>query len=98
MGKRKNRPRHLLCPELDALARKALSAGNTFSQPPACHDWPERNAVFAALEKDLPPQVKHSINTDPHYGWHDECFCTVHKDLLTAGSVKRPSENGFQTA
>lgn len=32
--------------------------------------------------------ISHQICKDIHYGWHDECLCEIHRDLLCAGRTK----------
>ena len=87
----------VLCPELNEILLMELKSGNSLVEPPAQADWPEKGAVFAALVNDLSSNTKefsssivHSISTDPHYGWHNECFCKIHKHLLVAGKTKHP--------
>lgn len=85
----------LLCLELNGILSMELKRGNTLKEPPVRADWPEKGSVFAALVNDLsinfnalPPSVVHSISNDPHYGWHNECFCKLHKHLLVAGEAR----------
>jgi len=86
-----------LCPELQALLDRELGQGNCMQEPPHCSDWPEPGSVFVALRHDLrsavddlPAAVRHTVCRDPHYGWHDECYCELHKHLLVAGATKLP--------
>lgn len=86
-----------LCPELQALLERELVRGNAMQEPPHQADWPERGSVFVALRhdlrsavNDLPAAVRHAVCRDPHYGWHDECYCELHKHLLVAGATKPP--------
>lgn len=65
---------------------------------PTRADWPAKNSVFVALRDDLhlaqltlAPSVQHSVCRDPHYGWHDECVCELHKHMLVAGVTKLSS-------
>lgn len=88
-------PTASLCPELDAILRAELSAGNQLGEGPVRTDWPQPGSIYAALRDslrvplgELTGPVKHSICRDPHYGWHDECFCERHGDLLVAGSTQ----------
>lgn len=86
-----------LCDCLSAVLKSELSRGNGLAQPPHRAGWPQDRSVFAALTNELrtpmsalPPGVRHQICTDPRYGWHDECFCTEHQDLLVAGTTRMP--------
>ncbi|KAB7770358.1 hypothetical protein [Xanthomonas sp. LMG 12461] len=86
-----------LCPELQALLQRELASGNRIAEPPRRTDWPHPGSVFVSLKRDLrsdvaalPAMVRHAICTDPHYGWHDECYCTTHQHLLVAGATKPP--------
>jgi hypothetical protein len=86
--------RTTLCPDLQFLVDMERQSGNKLSRPPQQADWPREGAVFAALTRDmqlqhyrLPDAVDHAICTDPRYGWHDECHCRVHGDLLVAGTT-----------
>lgn len=86
-----------LCPELAAILQRELDAGNVLKEGPVKAGWSEKESVFAALEFDLrsdskPSQapVRHSICNDPHYGWHNECYCELHKHFLVAGATKHP--------
>ncbi|PCE30988.1 hypothetical protein BZL54_17320 [Burkholderia ubonensis subsp. mesacidophila] len=38
----------------------------------------------------LGPYIKHTACPDPHYGWHDECFCELHRHLLVGGRTRLP--------
>lgn len=87
----------LLCDDLDAIVRDELRLGNVLPESPVRADWPTKGGVFAALRDDLhlhaltlPPHVRHSVCTDPHYGWHDERICERHGHLLVAGKTKPP--------
>lgn len=86
-----------LCSELQALLERELGQGNRMQEPPHRTDWPEPGSVFVALRHDLrsavdslPAAVRHSVCRDPHYGWHDECYCEIHRHLLVAGVTKPP--------
>ncbi|CAD6527568.1 hypothetical protein ACFQ3P_12930 [Paraburkholderia sabiae] len=86
-----------LCPELAAILANELAQGNRLKDGPNKADWPEPGSIFAALEFDLrsdpssfPESVRHSICRDLHYGWHDECYCTIHRHLLVAGETHHP--------
>ncbi|RQS11405.1 hypothetical protein DIE07_11735 [Burkholderia sp. Bp9002] len=86
-----------LCAELDAILRNELRLGNAVQEGSVRAQWPSEDSVFAALRDDLhlsaialPPHIKHTVCTDPHYGWHDECFCERHRHLLVAGQTKLP--------
>ncbi len=86
-----------LCTDLDAIVREELKFGNALSEQPVRADWPTKGGVFAALRDGLhlqaltlPAHVRHSVCADPHYGWHDECFCEQHGHLLVAGRTKPP--------
>ncbi|AMV07809.1 MULTISPECIES: hypothetical protein [Xanthomonas] len=86
-----------LCPELQALLQRELASGNRIAEPPRRTDWPHPGSVFVSLKRDLrsdvaslPATVQHAICTDPHYGWHDECYCSTHQHLLVAGATKPP--------
>jgi hypothetical protein len=88
-----------LCPELDAILRFELHLGNVVTDGPTRADWPANGSVFAALRDDLhlaqltlAPSVQHSVCHDPHYGWHDECCCELHKHTLVAGVTKLSSD------
>ncbi|WP_148716788.1 hypothetical protein [Chitinolyticbacter meiyuanensis] len=86
--------RGALCAELQRVLDSELPRGNRLASPPAVTDWPQPGSVFAALEQELacrstlPPQVEHAICSDPHYGWHDECYCPLHGHLLVAGQTR----------
>ena len=89
------------CPELQAILNAELVLGNALSEKPRITDWPNEKSVFGALVYDLKSDktklqkgVRYSICTDPHYGWHDECYCEIHKHLLVAGSTHRFDECG----
>jgi hypothetical protein len=86
-----------LCPELAVILASEVGKGNRLKDGPSKADWPEPGSVFAALTSDLrsepsnfPASVRHSICQDPHYGWHDECYCTIHRHLLVAGETHSP--------
>ena len=86
-----------LCAELDAILQQELRLGNVVQDGPTRTDWPAKGSVFVALRDDLhlsqiaiTAPVQHSICSDPHYGWHDECTCGLHKHMLVAGSTKPP--------
>lgn len=75
-----------------------LQAGNRYSSSPHIADWPEAGSVFAALVHALRtrgyesvPELEHRICTDPHYGWHDELYCSACGDLLVAGETRFPN-------
>ncbi|MGN7983001.1 hypothetical protein [Burkholderia sp. 22313] len=85
-----------LCADLHAIVHRELKLGNALPEQPVRADWPTKGGVFAALRDDLhlhgltlPTYIRHSVCTDPHYGWHDECFCERHGHLLVAGRTKR---------
>lgn len=91
------KPTTSLCAELDAILHAELRRGNQLAEGPVRTNWPEHGSVYAALTeslKTLPGELsgplKHSICRDPHYGWHDECYCERHKHLLVAGSTQHP--------
>ncbi|WP_035988659.1 hypothetical protein [Paraburkholderia caribensis] len=86
-----------ICPELAAILASEIASGNRLKDGPNRTDWPAADSVFAALEFDLradasrlPKPVRHSICRDPHYGWHDECYCTIHRHVLVAGATHHP--------
>lgn len=88
-----------LCAELEAILRDELGHGNAVQDGPVRAQWPSEESVFVALRDDLHPaaielstHVKHTVCTDPHYGWHDECFCELHRHLLVAGRTKPPKQ------
>lgn len=103
MKKMKYRVRSLqLCPELHFILRLELASGNKLTEPPMVADWPKKGSVFAALDRDatinentLPNSVSHHICNDAHYGWNDEFFCNIHKDLLVAGVTKIPEKQSL---
>ncbi|MBN3761216.1 hypothetical protein [Burkholderia sp. Ac-20365] len=88
-------PATALCPELAAVVERELASGNRLKDGPIQTDWPEPGSIFAALVSELcressplPDSVRHSICRDPHFGWHDECYCTIHRHLLVAGDTR----------
>jgi len=77
-----------LCEDLDAIVREELRLGNVLPETSVRADWLRKGGVFAVLRDDLhlnaltlPAHVRHSVCTDPHYGWHDECLCERHGHL-----------------
>jgi hypothetical protein len=87
-----------LCEELQFIIDCEMTAGNVLSSQPELADWPSKGSIFVSLERDLhrshyqfPTGIKHSICTDPHLGWHDECDCLLHGHLLVAGTTHPPS-------
>lgn len=86
-----------ICDELLFIIRMELARGNELATGPEVANWPRQGSVFASLKSDLamsgysvPSGVRHSICTDLHYGWHDECHCEIHGDLLVAGTTHQP--------
>ncbi len=98
MKKSKKIPEKIeLCECLNELLSLELSLGNTVSHFNNNAGWPHPNTHFVMLINDLSirlenltfsQNISHQICRDPHYGWHDECFCSVHHDLLCAGYTK----------
>jgi hypothetical protein len=93
----RRQPSASLCPELDAILQAELRAGNQLGEGPLRTDWPQPGSIYAALRDSLKTRkpgtsgpVRHSICNDPHYGWNDECYCELHRDLLVAGSTQPP--------
>ncbi|UYB51807.1 hypothetical protein OCJ37_17830 [Xanthomonas sp. AM6] len=87
----------LLCPDLQRVLDRELAQGNRLHERPHRTDWPHPGSVFASLTHDLrsapgdlPAAVRHAVCRDPHYGWHDECYCEIHQHLLVAGATKPP--------
>ncbi|NJB93504.1 hypothetical protein GGR72_001830 [Xanthomonas arboricola] len=87
-----------LCPELEAVVAQEIARGNMVEREPVLCDWPEPGSVVAHLRSclstpkdELPPGLATAICNDPHYGWYNEVFCSIHKHLLTAG-LPRPGE------
>lgn len=83
-----------ICPELQLVIDREAARGNRLARPVEQTDWPSRGALFACLAGDLhlrphelPAGVTHTVCTDPRYGWHDECVCSVHGDMLVAGAT-----------
>ena len=88
-----------LCAELEMILQRELRLGNVVQDGPTRTDWPAKGSVFVALRDDLHLSqlaialpIQHSVCSDPHYGWHDECTCELHKHMLVAGSTKPPSD------
>ncbi len=88
-------PIPLLCAELQALLDEELARGNVIKEGPS-RGWPEPDGVFLALRddsvragRDLPDEVEHSINIDPHYDWYEDYFCRLHRHALVCGSPSR---------
>ncbi|MBN3752063.1 hypothetical protein G3N95_03860 [Paraburkholderia sp. Tr-20389] len=86
-----------MCPELAAILASEIAQGNRLKDGPSKTDWPQADSVFAALEFDLrsepsslPESVRYSICRDLQYGWHDECYCSIHRHLLVAGETHLP--------
>ncbi|NHB58020.1 hypothetical protein G9F32_08295 [Acinetobacter sp. 194] len=86
-----------LCECLNELLALELSRGNRISHFNNQARWPHPDTHYVLLINDLSTEFKdlkfsqnisHQICRDPHYGWHDECECRVHHDLLCAGSTK----------
>lgn len=90
--------RSTLCPELEAVVAQEIARGNMVEREPGLCDWPEPGSLVAhlrsslsSLNDELPPDLATAICNDPHYGWYNEVFSSVHKHLLTAG-LPRPGE------
>jgi hypothetical protein len=71
----RRQPTAQLCPELDAILRAELRAGNQLGEGPVRADWPQPGSIYAALRDSLKTRtpsdsgpVRHSICRDPHYG------------------------------
>lgn len=86
-----------LCECLTELLTLELSIGNAVSHFNNNAGWPYPNTHFVMLFNDLSTElenlcfsanISHQICRDPHYGWHDECECRIHNDMLCAGSTK----------
>ncbi|PPU68333.1 hypothetical protein XpiCFBP4643_09770 [Xanthomonas pisi] len=87
-----------LCPELAAVVAQEIARGNKVEREPVSCDWPEPGSVIAHLHSslsvqkaELPSGVATAICNDPHYGWYNEVYCSLHRHLLTAGQA-RPGE------
>jgi hypothetical protein len=81
-----------ICKELQFIIDKELDVGNIFLDKPRITDWPKKGDIFAYLKNDLnfsnysiPKEVNYSICTDLHFGWHNQCTCLIHGNLLVAG-------------
>lgn len=90
-------PRRGICPELQVIIDREAARGNRLARPVEQTDWPAKGSFFACLTQelagrtqDLPAGVSHTVCTDPRYGWHDECVCSVHGDMLVAGETHPP--------
>lgn len=86
-----------LCECLNELLVLELSKGNRISHFNNQARWPHPNTHYVLLVEDLmtplehlkfSPNISHQICRDPHYGWHNECECRIHHDLLCAGSTQ----------
>lgn len=86
-----------ICECLRELLEAELKLGNSIGQYTATSNWPHPNSKYIALKNDLKTDIKllnhaqnisYQICRDPHYGWHDECECLIHQDMLCAGNTK----------
>lgn len=86
-----------ICECLKELLNAELAIGNSINQYTATSNWPHPNSKFILLENDLTTDLStlqytnnifYHICRDPHYGWHDECECRVHDDMLCAGDTR----------
>lgn len=80
------------CSDLQFIIDNEITSDNVFLSEPKMVNWPRNESVFAALNNDLnlatyqrPATVQHSICTNSHFGWHDECQSVEYKDLLVSG-------------
>lgn len=86
-----------ICECLKELFEAELELGNTVRSYNPNASWPHPETTFLFLEDELKtdiqslkhsPNIHHQICRDLHYGWHDECECRVHHDLLCAGHTR----------
>lgn len=86
-----------ICDCLNELLTLELSLGNSVSHFDNHAKWPYPETHFVMLAHDLhthletlrySKNISHQIFKDIHYGWHDECLCEIHHDLLCAGRTK----------
>jgi hypothetical protein len=85
----------LICDCLIQVIEKELKVGNEIIESDQNAGWPKEDSKFVLLKNKisinlnfLPLNVKQNINSDKHYGWHNELYCNIHHDLLTAGRTE----------
>lgn len=86
-----------ICECLKELFEAELRLGNKVRSYDPTASWPHPDTTFLFLEDELKTKpenlkyaqnISHQICRDLHYGWHDECLCRVHHDLLCAGHTR----------
>lgn len=86
-----------ICECLKELFEAELRLGNKVRSYNPNANWPHPNTTFLFLVDELQidpnslkfsQNISHQICRDLHYGWHDECECRLHHDLLCAGHTR----------
>ena len=85
----------LICDCLLRVVNNEIEVGNEIIDSDKNAGWPKQDSKFVLLREKittnldfLNSNIKQSINLDKHYGWHNELYCNIHHDLLTAGKTE----------
>lgn len=85
----------LMCAYLMQVIIKEIEIGNEIVDSDKNTGWPKKDSKFVLLKdkisidlKFLSLNVKHNINSDKYYGWHNELYCNIHHDLVAAGKTE----------